>query len=962
MAPHSLPENITPWDNDTPAYNSRVIKVYFDYLRHHYPAIDPVEIITPAGIKPAEVDDPGFWYSQNQAVRMHEIMVAKTGDPNLSRNAGRYIARSKAVGTIRQFILTLVSPLSIYLRAQKLYRLMSRGAQLEVKSLSVNKIRIIAKPVPGIDEAQFQCENRLGSFEGMASVFSDRYAKITHTECLHYGGRHCEYIIDWNPTLAFKLKNLKMRVIPGASLLSAGLFFTLPLPTWTIAVTTLAGLSMIVALISDHFEKKELSKIINDHLAHLKEPETDADLMYNNALVVQKLGQETAKLFDLETYLTTVMEIMGERLGFDRGAILLTDKNADRVRLAASFGYSLAEEQLLNSAEDHLADPQYNRFAVALLKKGKSILINDLSTLAEKIPAQSYNFGTRLKTRACISVPIRYEDKPLGILLMDNKTRKRTYYQSDVNFLEGIAGQIAGSIINAQSYARLQESEEKFRMAFQTGPDAFALNRYDDGIYVDVSEGFLSVTGFSREEVIGRAPADLGIWKSSKDRRHMAVEIGRQGAIDQFETRFKAKNGHTINGQISAKIIMLDQQKHVLSIIRDISEMQQMESERKKLETQLRHSAKMESIGTLAGGIAHDFNNLMMGIQGNTDLMMLDMEPTSDNYLRLKNIEQYVESAARLTRQLLGFAQAGKYDARPTDLNQLAKKTSRMFARTRKEVSVHLEPADTIWTAEVDRGQIEQVLLNLFVNAWQAMPDGGDLYIRTENRMLDNEKARLLGTQLGPYVVTTVRDTGTGMAAAVQEKIFDPFFTTRGMGRGTGLGLASAYGIVKNHNGSIEVSSEEGAGTTFTIYIPASGKEVFKKPEQSILLEKGSGSVLLVDDEEMVIDVGKQLLEHLGYRVLTAASGKAAIDLVTDNHKKIDLVILDLIMPEMGGGKTFDALRALEPLMKVLLSSGYALEGEAENILARGCNGFIQKPFSLSDLSEKIRAILDGNG
>jgi len=387
-----------------------------------------------------------------------------------------------------------------------------------------------------------------------------------------------------------------------------------------------------------------------------------------------------------------------------------------------------------------------------------------------------------------------------------------------------------------------------------------------------------------------------------------------------------------------------------------------MESERNKLELQLRHSAKMESIGTLAGGIAHDFNNLMMGIQGNTELMALDTEPTSDNYRRLKNIEHYVESGAGLTRQLLGFAQAGKYDARPTDLNELVKKTARMFARTRKEVSIHLEPGESVWAVEVDRGQIEQVLLNLFVNAWQAMPGGGDLYIGIENRLLDNEKARLLGTQPGLYVVTAVRDTGMGMAAAVQEKIFDPFFTTRPMGRGTGLGLASAYGIVKHHGGTIDVSSAEGAGATFSVYIPASGKEVFKETERTAPFEKGTGCILLIDDEEMIIEVGEQMLDHLGYRVLTAGSGKAAIALLTANHKKIDLVILDLIMPEMGGGETFDALRGIEPRMKILLASGYALEGEAEDILERGCNGFIQKPFNLNDLSKKIRAILDDNG
>ena len=958
MATQNIQGNAPPRDNDTPVYSSRIIRVYLDYLRHHYPDIDIDEIIKAIGIKQAEVDDPGFWYSQNQANLMHEIMVAKTGDPHVSRGAGRYSVQSKSIGKTKQFALTLTSPLSVYRRVEKLSLLMSRGARLKVDFLAPLKIGITATPVAGIEEAPFQCEYRLGTFEGIAGLFKNRYADVKHTECLHHGGHHCKYIVTWKPTPVFVLKRAKQVFVLGGVLLSAILFFCMPHQAWEMTAATLAGIAMALALLSDHFEKKELSNALNEQLNSIKDPHPDSDLMYNNALLVQKLGQETARVFDLEKYLGTVMEVMKTRLWFDRGAILLMDKARKKISLAAGFGYTQKEEALLNSTADLLDNLHYKHFTETLLNKGESILVNNLSELSGKIPSRSFAFGSRLNAYSFICVPLIYEKQPLGILLLDNKTRRRKYYQSDVNFLEGIAGQIATSIINAKSFARLQESEEKFRMVFQTSPDAFALNRYDDGAYVDVNEGFLAMTGYSREQVIGNTPVDLGHWASDNDRRKVSVEIGKSGFIDSFETRFRLKNGRLINGQISAKIIMLDQEKHVLSITRDITGIKQMETERKKLEAQLRHSAKMESIGTLAGGIAHDFNNLMMGIQGNLDLMALETEPTSNNYRRLKNIEQHVESGAKLTRQLLGFAQAGKYDVRSTDLNKLVKRTTRMFSRTKKELTVNLETAADIWSADVDQSQVEQVLLNIFVNAWQAMPGGGDIFISLKNTMLDNEKARLLGTKLGPYVSIIVRDTGMGMDAATQEKIFDPFFTTKKMGRGTGLGLASAYGIVKNHGGVIEVSSKKGSGTTFTIYIPASGKKIAEIPERSFSIEKGTGTVLLIDDEEMIVDVGRQLIEHLGYGVLTAGSGKEAVELVTQSHARIDLVILDLIMPGMGGGETFDAIKAIAPGVKVLLSSGYALEGEASEILDRGCNGFIQKPFSLNDLSTKIKSVL----
>jgi len=249
--------------------------------------------------------------------------------------------------------------------------------------------------------------------------------------------------------------------------------------------------------------------------------------------------------------------------------------------------------------------------------------------------------------------------------------------------------------------------------------------------------------------------------------------------------------------------------------------------------------------------------------------------------------------------------------------------------------------------------------LNLYVNAWQAMPDGGDLYTQTENVTLDKDYGKFYEITPGRYVKISVIDTGTGMDDATREKIFEPFFTTQEMGTGTGLGLASVYGIVKNHGGFINVYSEKGEGTTFNIYLPASEKEVIEDKMPSREFAKGEGTILLVDDEEMITDVGEQLLEKLGYRALVAGSGKEAIDVYEKNKADIDMVILDMIMPVMSGGETYDRFKEINPDIKILLSSGYSIDGQAQEILDRGCNGFIQKPFSMKQLSQELRKILD---
>ena len=392
---------------------------------------------------------------------------------------------------------------------------------------------------------------------------------------------------------------------------------------------------------------------------------------------------------------------------------------------------------------------------------------------------------------------------------------------------------------------------------------------------------------------------------------------------------------------------------------KEIEERKRTEQDRKALEAQLRQVYKMKAIGTLAGGIAHDFNNLLSGILGSVSLLLLHADSRNPDYDLLKNIETYVKNGADLTRQLLSFAKGGKYEVKPTDLNKLITKTLGMFARTRKEIIIHTEFAQEIWTVEVDSGQIEQALLNLFINAWEAMPSGGDLYIRTENVILDENFSKPFEIKAGKYVKISVTDTGVGMGKETLQRVFDPFFTTKEMGRGTGLGLASVYGIIKNHGGVIKVYSQVQKGTTFTVYLPVSDKAVIDEMQPPEEIVMGSGTILLVDDEQMIIDVNVGLLKMLGFTVLVARSGEEAIRIYEDNRDRIDVVLLDMIMPGMDGGETYDMLKAINPGVKVLLSSGYSINSDAQNILDRGCSGFMQKPFGIHELSRKLHEVMN---
>jgi two-component system, cell cycle sensor histidine kinase and response regulator CckA len=393
-------------------------------------------------------------------------------------------------------------------------------------------------------------------------------------------------------------------------------------------------------------------------------------------------------------------------------------------------------------------------------------------------------------------------------------------------------------------------------------------------------------------------------------------------------------------------------------LFHDITDLKRAEEEKRRIEEHLQHANKMEAIGTLAGGIAHDFNNLLMGIQGYASLSLMNTGPSHPNYERLKRIEEQVQSGADLTRQLLGFARGGRYEIKPADMNDIIKETASMFGRTKKEITIHRKFEKDLFVVEVDRGQLERVFMNLYVNAWQAMPGGGEIYLETENVLLDDGQALSYGVKPGNYIKISMTDTGTGMDEKTRERIFDPFFTTKDMGRGTGLGLATVYGIIKGHNGMINVYSEAGHGTTFTIYLPASEREVVKEKATAGTIVRGTETILLVDDEQMILEVSKALLESIGYRVYAVGSGQEAIAVYMEKRNEIGLVVLDMIMPGMSGGEALDRLREINPDIKVILSSGYSINGEARGIMDKGCNGFLQKPFQFEELSSKVREVL----
>ena len=471
-----------------------------------------------------------------------------------------------------------------------------------------------------------------------------------------------------------------------------------------------------------------------------------------------------------------------------------------------------------------------------------------------------------------------------------------------------------------------------------------------------VNDSAATMLGLPPEWIIGRRCHSF-LCRATDDACPVS-DLGQE--VDNAEQELASADGRRLPILKSVKRVTIGGREKLLECFVDITDRKKGEEERKRLEAQLLQARKMEAVGTLAGGIAHDFNNLLMGIQGYTSLMMRDLHRDHPHYEQLERIEDQVRSASDLTGQLLGFARAGRYEVRPVSINEIMRRTSAMFGRTKKELTIHEDYHESLWAVEADQGQIEQVFLHLYLNAWHAMPAGGDLYLETRNVIVGEGRGALHGVPPGNYVAFSVADTGMGLDEETRKRIFDPFFTTKEMGRGTGLGLAMVYGIIKGHNGFIDVSSEPGRGTVFSLHLPASQKEVPREKPAVPEMVQGSETILLVDDEPTVLMVSRKLLEAMGYTVNAVNSGQEAITFYEENKDSISLVILDMIMPGLSGTETFQRIMELNPAARVILSTGYSIDGEARKIMDMGCRGFIQKPFDIARLSTKIREVLDG--
>ncbi|MCK9461226.1 MAG: PAS domain S-box protein [Proteobacteria bacterium] len=562
-------------------------------------------------------------------------------------------------------------------------------------------------------------------------------------------------------------------------------------------------------------------------------------------------------------------------------------------------------------------------------------------------------------------VPILSGDRVLGVINLYVK-EGHAWSAWEEGFLKAVANTLSGAVARKRGAEALRESEERFRVLFDQAADTILLLEITPGsvpVIRDANRSALTALGYQPEELVGQPVSFI---EAGADASRLANERRRgilSGAGKLFEVQHRCKDGTIRDLECSVTEMRIGSKVLAISVERDITDRNKAEAVREKLEEQLRASQKLEAIGSLTGGIAHDFNNLLSVILSYTGFALdavPEGEPLREDLLEVKNAG---ERSAALVRQLLAFSRKQMMEPVPLDLNQITAELEKMLRRILGEDIDFVQAlAPDLGLTFADPGQIEQVLMNLVVNARDAMPTGGKLTNETTNTELDDEYAAShVAVEPGPYVMLAVTDTGRGMDEGTKARIFEPFFTTKEKGKGTGLGLSTAYGIVRQSGGDIHVYSEPGLGTTMKIYLPRKTSPAVVAPKVSIPPTRltGSETILVVEDEEAVMNLAKRILDTAGYTVLTATSGDEALATCERHADQIHLVLTDVVMPGMGGREFAERLAKLRPGIKVLYMSGYTDDAIVHHGTLDAGTKFVGKPFNSTDLTRKVREVLD---
>lgn len=659
-----------------------------------------------------------------------------------------------------------------------------------------------------------------------------------------------------------------------------------------------------------------------------------------------------------------VLQLLGELAGASRAHLFLVGEEDFTIRSDREW---CAPGTAARPADREQVDTTALRWSTQRMQRGEVVALADVAVAPDEAAPEAAMWQAQ-GVRAVLFVPVKSpQGELLGSLGFDDTEAPHAWSECDVRVLRIASEMIGARLARERAEEALRASEERFRLMVEGSEEVFFYEHAPDSTITYLSPSFRNVLGYEPDEWVGRFYVELlADDPGNAEMEARTAEALRTGLrVEPYSAVLHHRDGHRISLDFVERPVTKDGRiVGIQGFARDITESARAEEQLRQSEEQLRQAQKMEAVGRLAGGIAHDFNNLLTAIKGNTEIALMDVPVGSPLREDLEGVQRAADRAAALTRQLLAFSRRQVLQPESVNLNHVVAELERMLRRLiGEDIEFVTELAPQLALTYADRGQLEQVLMNLVVNGRDAMPGGGRLAIETSSAMLTESHTRQFSypVQPGDYVRLTVSDTGTGMDEATQAHIFEPFFTTKELGKGTGLGLATVYGIVKQSGGYIWVDSEIGRGTTFDVYLPATDTEQGPSAQtaNADIPAPARETVLLVEDEDMVREVTLKMLRRGGYNVLAAAGADDALRIAREHNAPIHLLLTDVVMPGMKGPALADRLRALRPEIRVLYMSGYAEEAIASHGVVDADSDFIEKPFPPNVLLGKVRDALD---
>jgi len=979
-----------PLMDNHPLYNSRIIRTYVEYLRRHYPevAIDP--LLAQAGMAASEIQDGAHWFTQIQVDRFYSSALSETGNLSIAREAGRFSASAEGLGAAKQYTLGLMNLTSIYLLMGKLYPLLSRGADVQAKKVRSNKVEITVTPKAGVDEKPYQCENRIGFFEAIAEFLNKKPATVEHPSCFHKGHTHCHYVVTWERSPAHIWKQVRNYGFLLGMTACIALFFLLNIKTWGLVVLIAGFLTLSFALCCQYIEKKDLIHTLKTQGDAAKDLLEETNIRYNNAIFIQEIGQAISSVLDIDELIRRVVRVMEKRLDFDRGMIMTPDKQETRLVYRGGYGYEPEMEEVLTATGFHLDNPRSRGPAAEAFKKQKPFLVNDISKIEKDLSEKSREFVRQMSTQSFICVPILYEHKSLGVIIVDNIRSKRTFTTSDMNLLMSVSSQAAVSMANAISFQKLQASEEKYRTILES---------IEEGYFeVDLS-GNLTFFNDSVCRILGYAHGEL--WnmnnRSYTDADTAAMMFGIFNGIFRtgrpatiMDYQIVRKGGEKRALEISA-YLMNDQEGKPIGfrgIARDVTEKKEAEEMRRaKLAAEAASRAKSRFLANMS----HEIRTPLNGIIGMTELAMAT-ELDGNQRKILETLHAESDALLGIINDILDFskieAEMLELEETPFDLSEMVDYLVNSFSHraTQKGLEIKASLAPEVPSGVVgDPGRLRQILTNLVANAIK-FTDKGEI-------MIDISVAEDLDKRV--KLRFSVTDTGIGIPEDKKETIFESFTqadssTTRKYG-GTGLGITISKQLAEMMGGGIGLESEVGVGSCFWFTAVFTRQPIDEagriKREAEEVVDEGnvkdlrkSSRILLVEDYPTNQEVAMSHLRAAGYDVDLAENGLEALERF--KQSQYHLILMDVQMPVMDGYEATRQIRKLEaqnsqmPLdrmaddhqqrpsgntgkqssiihrrstshrVPIIAMTGHAVEGYRKECLESGMDDYLPKPLT----------------